>query len=79
MSGAIVKVSPLVGSAMWRAHSSLPSSASSASRYPSDVARTTRPSFTATPRLLVKISAARGVHTLRHFGRHVDASSAIEA
>ena len=49
--GAIEKVSPSAGFAICRAHSRLPVSVLNAIRYPSALPRTTRPSFSAMPRL----------------------------
>ena len=77
MTGAIVKFSPFSESATRLPHSSAPVSVLRASRNPSGVARTTRPSLRATPRLRSHRTSPRGRHVCRHFTRQLAASSAI--
>ena len=77
MTGAIVKFSPFSESATRLPHSSAPVWVLSASRNPSGVARTTRPSLRATPRLRSHRTSPRGLHVCRHFTRQLAASSAI--
>ena len=70
--------SPVVASETRLAQSMVPEAASSARRYPSAVARSTRPSFTATPRLArPPVPASVGSQSCRHRGRQVAASIAM--